>query len=370
MGVLADTSMSVEEIDVLTQAVLSERIVDEGKVLALDRIDSPSYNWFMSRAKSLGDPVNGGFKFQVKANTNRKLQWWSGADILTFESKHQLNSMVFEVGKAHMGNEIIYEWLERQGLRIVYGKGTAEGTGGAARKAGMHVVANLLREQADDWDYNWTNEMRKAMWTDNAAEVKAFSGFDALFPATTNTTGDIGGMDRSNPLFRHKLVTGITKTNFQLTFQKFVRDLERFAGGKRLNAIFCGDNFYDLLADLFSGTDTVAGKFDYRAAKDKAMKMGEKMEIALPQEAFVYRGILISIEPLFVDLQADAPATNPSWLDRCYAFAGDYAGFHPVIEEQELTHPMPYNQRLERISKHGEAVTWCNNPRTVGVLVK
>lgn len=369
MGVLADTSMSVEEIDVLTQAVLSERIVDEGKVLALDRIDSPSYNWFMSRAKNLGDPVNGGFKFQVKANTNRRLQWWSGADILTFESKNQLNSMIFEVGKAHMGNEIIYEWLERQGARVDYRRGLKLG-GGEARKAALHVTANLLKEQLDDWQYNWTNEMRKAMWTDNAAEPKAFSGFDALFPATSNTTGDIGGMDRSNPLFRHKLVTGVTKTTFQSLFQKFVRDLERFGGGKRLAAIFCGDNFYDLLVDLFSGSDTVAGKFDYRAAQDKAMKMGEKMEIALPQEAFVYRGILFSIEPLFVDLQADAPSTNPSWLDRCYAFVGDYCGFHPVIEDIEVAHEMPYNQRLQRVSKHGEAVTWCNNPRTVGIMVK
>ncbi len=323
----------------------------------------------MARARNLGEPVNGGFRFQVKANTNRRLQWWSGADILTFESKANLSSMIYEVGKAHMGNEIIYEMLERQGLRVQYGKGMNR-EGGASRKAGLHVVANYIRENMDDFDWNWTDEMRKAMWLSNVSDAKAFTGFDGLFPATGNTTGTIGKRSRTNPLFRHKLVTGVTKTTFQLTFQSFIRDIERFAGGKKLSAIFCGDNFYDMLADLFSGTDTNAGKFDYRAAKTLAMKEGEKMGVALPPEAFVYRGILISPEPLFAQLQQENPSTNPSWLDRLYAFVGDFTGFHPVVEDLEVPHPMPYNQRLERISKHGEAVTWNNNPRTVGVMTK
>jgi hypothetical protein len=368
MGVLADTSLTTEEIDFLTSSVLSERIADGGKVQALDRIDSPSYNWFMSRAKSLGDPANGGYRFLVKANTNRRLQWWSGADILTFESKAQISDLIYEVGKAHMGNEIIYEMLERQGVRVTYGKGMNR-SADPARKAGLNVTANFLKENFDDYDYNWSDEMRKAMWLSNAADAKAFSGFDALFPATGNSTGLIGKRDRGNPLFRHQLVTAITKTNFQTQFQAFIRNLERRAGGKKLNAVFVGDDFYDMLSDLFSGTDTVAGKFDFRAAQDKAMKMGEKMEIALPQECFVYRGILISIEPVFATLQAENPSTNPSWNKRLYAFAGDYCGFHPVIEDMEVAHAMPYNQRLERVSKHGEAVAWCNLPSATGVMV-
>ncbi len=362
---LTTAAMTQEEIDFLAVATLSPKIVDDGHVTPLDRINSPTQAFLMKNAKKTGNPVQGGFRFNVKGNRGQKITWWDGADILPFESKQTLNKMEFFVGKGHLGDELLYDLIERTGIRVDYKKGINEGAHDAET---LERVVNIIKENADDIRYNWTQEVRKHIWLDNAAFPKAFSGVDSLFPASTNSTGSIGGRSRTNKLFRHQLMTGVTVDTFMLAFFQMIRRCNRRANGSKINWVACGDTFYDMMVNAFVGTSTVAGKFDFRAAQDRAMKQGEKYSISLPQDCFMYGDLVIVNEPVFEEIDDENNPATP-FGKRCYFFNTDHFGLIPVLSDVVVPHGMPYNQRLQRTSYHGEMTEWCNLPQSQGVMV-
>lgn len=361
------TSLTQEELDLLTATVLSKRIANGGDVNAIDRINAPCVDYLLGRAKEIGAPTNDGYKFMVAGRRGQRIQWWDGADLLTFENRHSISEMQFDVGRGHMGYELIYQLLERAGIRIDYTKGIREG--GAAPKASLQVVVNILEHHLDQVMFDYKIDLAKRFWRANTDQVKCFGGVDSLFPATGNTTGSVGGRARSNPLYRHQLTTGVTKSNFMLAFFRLIRLCKRKAQKGGIEYMACGDFIYDLLTDLFSGTDTVAGKFDYRSTRDMALAKGEKMNVALPQDCFMYEGVMIVNDPLFEELDVDEPSASPTWSKRLYAFNPNHFGIIPVKDMEKVSHGMPYNQRLERWSLHGEYTEWTNQPGTQGVLV-
>jgi hypothetical protein len=366
MGVsLAVPTITQEEVDYLASTVLSKRIATKS-VEALDRIESPTVDLAMAKAKEFGPPVNGGYKFMVKGQRGQRLQWWDGADLLTFENKLTMSDMQFTTGKCHMGFELLYSVIEAQGIRIDYKKGIREG--GMDRSVPERVV-NIIEDNLDSVMYDWKAGIRRAVFQANSGYAKAFTGWDGLFPASSNTTGLIGGRPRSNPMFRHQLVTGIDKNNFQLKFHQWYRQLTRRAAGTKPDIIAVGDTMWDIMVDLFSGTGTTAGKWDYRAQQGAAMKKGEKYNVALPQNCFMYEDTFIINEPVFEELDVEEPTANPTWGKRMIAWNSRFGGVIPVIDGDMVNHAMPYNQRLERISIHGEYTFWCNRPNAFGILV-
>ncbi len=360
------TSLTTEELDVLTQAVLSKKIAERG-ANALDQIGCPSVDFLMGKAKEMGTPTNDGFRFYVHGRRGQRIQWWDGADILTFENRHTLTDMQFDVGRGHMGYEILYQFLERAGIRIDYKKGIREK--GAAPAATLEVAMNVLKLHLDQVIYDWKIDYARRVWRANSDQAKCFAGADSLLSASTNSTGTIGGRNRSNPLFRHQLVTGISKSNFMLKFFQGVRAANRKAQKGKINYYACGDAMYDILVDLLSGTDTVAGKVDYKQAHDKALAQGEKYNVALPQDCFMYDGAMIVNEPLFEELDVEEPSASPTWGKRLYGLNTNHFGVVPVMDMDKVSHGMPYNQRLERWSLHGEYTEWCNQPGTQLVCV-
>lgn len=357
------TNLTQEEIDFLAQATLSRRIAKRGDVTALDRVDSGTLKYALGRSKNFGPPVQGGFRFYVKGNRNQRIQWWQGAELLTFDNQQTLSDMVFDVGKGHMGYELIYDTIERNGIRVDYNKGIREGQ---SDRSVLEKVVNIIEQTMDDVEYAWMNDLRKRFMTSNADEPRCFTGRAGLIDSTTNTTGSIGRRPRSNRLFQHQLFTSISKDNIGNAFFKMIRAANRRAAGSKVDYISCGDEVYNVLVDFFQGTSTVAGKFDYRAAREFAQKKGEKFNIGMPQDCFAYEDTLIVNDPVYELLDIDFPTDN--WAKRIDFWNFSHYGIIPVISEMKVPHPMPYNQRLMRTSVHGEWTEWCDLPASQGVM--
>lgn len=356
---------TAEEIDFLAVGVLSPKIIDKGEVTPLDQIDSPTYNYLMRKSKkSAGNPLLGGFRFMVKGNRGQKITWWDGADILPFESHQTVSKMDFFTGKGHLGNELLYSIIEQTGVKLDYRRGITEG---GHEKRDVQSIVNLIEETSDDIRYNWIQELRKHVWLDNVAQQKCFGGVDALFPVTSNSTGVIGGRSRSDVNFRHQLITGVTPDTVQLSFHQMIRKCTRRAHGTKIDWVACGDYFYDILVSLFTGNSTTAGKIDYRVARDDALAYGEKYNIGIPQEAFMYQNVMIVCEPVFEELDNENSFATP-FGHRCYFFNSKHMGLIPVMEDMVVPHGMPYNQRLQRTSYHGEMTMWSNLPGSQGVM--
>ncbi len=366
------TAFSQEEIDLLAQATLSRRIVNRGEVTSLDRVESGTLKYALGRAKNAGPPVQGGYRFMVKGNRGQRLQWWQGADILTFSNKSTLSDMVFDVGKGHYGYEVLYDTLERSGVRIDYNKGIRDGE---KDRSVVERVVNIIEQTMDDVEYDWMNDLRKRFMLDNLDQPKCFTGRAGLIDPATNTTGSIGKRSRTNKLFQHGLYTGLTADNIMVKFYQIIRATNRFAGGTQVDYISCGDDVYDLLVTLFCNTGaaggmtgSIAGKLDYARAQEYAMKKAEKYGVSLPQDCFAYKDILIVNDPVYALLKDEYPTQN--WGKRIDFWNFSHFGIIPVITEMTVPHPMPYNQRLSRTSIHGEWTVWCDMPRSqaVGIL--
>jgi hypothetical protein len=365
-----NTALTQEEIDFLAQATLSRRIANRGDVTALDRVESGTLKYALGRAKNMGPPVQGGFRFYIKGNRGQRMQWWQGADILTFQNKQTLSDMVFDVGKGHYGYELIYDTIERNGIRIDYNKGIREGQ---SDRSVLERVVNIIEQTMDDVEYDQMNDLRKRFMLDNADQPKCFTGRDGLI-GSANTTGSIGKRARTSKLFQHQLFTGVTADNVILNTFKMIQLANRFSGGTKIDYVSCGDAVYWMLVNLMtvSGaagggmTNSVAGKLDYARAQEYAFKKGEKYNITLPQDCFAIGDVLIVCDPVYALLKEEYPTAN--WDKRMDFWNFSHFGIIPVITEMTVPHPMPYNQRLMRTSIHGEWTVWCDMPRSQGVM--
>lgn len=369
-----NTGLSVEEIDFLAEATLSRRIANRGSVTALDRIESGTLKYALARAKNFGNPVQGGFRFYVAGNRGQKIQWWQGADILTFANKNTLSDMVFDVGKGHYGYEVIYDTIERNGIRVDYArKGLREGGGSRPQ---METVVNIIEQTMDQVEYDWMVDLQKRFLYTNSDQARCFTGRWGLIDPSTNSTGLIGKRSRTNRLFQHQLITGVTVDNIARSIYILTRNANRRAGGTKIDYISCGDSAYNLLVDLFCSsagaggmTGSVAGKIDYARAQEYAMKKGEKYNVSLPQDCFAYQDVLIVNDPVYSLLKDDYPAfaVDPAKVIDFWNFS--HFGILPVMNDVTVQHEMPANQRLARTSKHGEWTVFCDLPSSQGSLV-
>lgn len=368
---ITQTALTTSEIDELASATLSPTQANRGEAIALGRIKSPSMALLMSNApkamKNLGQPVQGGYRWNVKDKRGQDIFWWDGADILPFDNRQTLSAITYYLGKGHMGDEVLADFIERMGIKVDYSKEI----NWSGKAEAQETVVNYLTEHKEDIEYAMLNSLRKAVFADvTVTSPKAFQGIDGLFPVASNSTGIIGGRSRTDPNFRHQLTTGSTTSTIQNDFYQMNRKLKRKAGeftdSKYL--ISCGDTYYDLMVSLFHGTPSQTGKADFRMAKEQAYKVGEKYGVALPSDCFVFEGNLIINEPLFEELDADlAPATP--WAKRCYFINLNSTGFLPTRDVTFVTHPMPYNQRVLRTSVHMDGLVVCTMPNANGVMV-
>lgn len=365
---LTQDTITQDELDMIAHVTLSETF-EKDTVEKLDRVDLPTYNYMVRKAQKKGNPTRGGFRFNVKGTRGQSLTWWDGMDILPFEERYTGDALRFYVGKSHFGDVLPFDFVERTGIRIDYSRGITQG---GRSEAGMQSVLNVIRENADDIKYNMQLEMAKTFFKNNVDQPKAFVGLDGLMPITNPTSGTIGGLSRSNPMFQHRVSTGWTVDNILSNFCEFVTLCQRRSNGRKIDYICCGDYFYELLVNVFTNsgsaggmTGSVAGKWDYRAMRDFGAAAGEKLKISLPQDAFMYEDILVVRDPLFEELNREDPTAG--WPARCYFICSEYLFIIPVMENQPITHPIPYNQRVQYTSWHSELAVGLIVPNSCGV---
>ena len=333
--------ISTDGLDWISNMVTSEKRTDS-KALRLDDRACPTFNWLVANAKSLHS-VGGGYRMEVKGNRGQREEFWDGADELSFYNKAIPFPLKYFVGKGHYGNTNVYDFLERQGIRVgSYGDDTSSmGSPGA-----MEVVLNYLSEQYDDIAEDKKRDRARRVLTANDDAPKAYTGWDGLCPHDNNTTGTIGGADRSEPLLQHNLFTGINAANLWLTMTQAERTMTRYAAGATMRFNFCGDNFYDLLTQTYSPNANQTGferGFDIRVGMEQAQQLAGKFKIGLPLNSFITpNGTLIVNDQILNDLD-DMYSPSVPWSDRMISFT-DHVCLYIERKDDHVMHPMPINQ--------------------------
>jgi hypothetical protein len=191
---------------------------------------------------------------------------------------------------------------------------------------------------------------------------------ETLFPSTSNTAGAVGGVNRTNPLVRHQLITGVTADNVNIAFAQMERQIAD-AGGE-VKWCVMGDNWFDMIMGLYQGTTTLRGKFDIKLAYAEAAELGMKFKINLPYDAFVGpNGVLCMREPIFKKLdQWENPAVL--YANRCYMLDMDNLFLLTERNEEFVNHGMPYDQLVNYSSIFDTLCLATNKPGAQGLLIK
>ena len=72
MAITTD-SLTQDELDYLMYATLSEKVANVDEVIPLSRPDYPTLHLLMRKKKNNGEPVRGGYRFNVKGLRGQKL---------------------------------------------------------------------------------------------------------------------------------------------------------------------------------------------------------------------------------------------------------------------------------------------------------
>lgn len=333
-----------EGLDFLNEQVTSLRRTTD-RALRLDDRRTPTYNWMVANARSLHS-VGGGYRTEVKGNRQQEEEAWDGADTLTFQNHITPFPLRFTVGKTHFGNTEQYDYLERLGISIKYG--AKPGDRGTAKAA--EVVLNYLKENYDDIMEAKRRSRARRIMLSNADKPKYYIGLDGLIPSDSNSTGTIGGADRSYALLQHILVPDVDLTNLWVTNHRVNRELNRYAAGSMQRFCVCGDNYYDMLVSAYSPNangvyegSAVPRGFDIRVGYAEAAKYADKFKIGLPGEAFVDpEGNLIVNDQILRDLDE---IENPTikWSDRCYTLS-DHMRLYIEKQDEYVNHGMARDQ--------------------------
>ncbi len=360
-----NTVYSVDEVAFLTQMVVTEEVMNQNAAVALGRNDCPTYNILMSKAQRRRALFRSGMKFNVKGQRGQSIVWWDGADVLRFESHVTPFQLLFKCGRAHYGDEVLFTFLQNMGYPVDY---SATGVRmGAHEESSVMRLCNFIKENAEDIVRDWDYGMAKHLWSANAAHAKCFVGIDSLIPIANPTTGLIGGLSRANPLLQHNVATGLTKDTIRQNFNIVRRAAEDRCLGHKLDIISAGDDVIEVLEDLYFGTSALFGKLDFRQLSDKAAETAGGLNIGIDARAWEHNGTIITREPMFNDLQA-AEGPTFSWKKRIYGLCSKFLFPVPSMDRTAIPHPMPYNQRLQRTSYHGELFVACTNPQAQFVM--
>ena len=358
------STLTVSEVEEISLAVISEEYHNKGGAIRLDNIETPTLNMTMKSSAS-AFPAKGGYKVIVKDNRKGALQTWSGRDLLTFDSYNTIFELQYGMARVHMGDEWISQQLEEAGIAVEYDTSNGKLPGGRMTSATWEVAVNLAKSKVEDLRENWQRRLAHLQWTDNSSDTKAPDGIDNLLPIA-NTTGSIGGKSRTNPLLQHhvRAISGLDTLELDLMQVRRAAN-KRNGDGSRTDFVVCGETIYDKMADLWLGTSTRAGKFDRNLAAAQAQEMAAKWGIGIPDDAFAIPGVgIIMIEPLFEDLDQENPGLSVPFQKRMYGMNRKHIAFKaPKGKDGKTTvHPMPYNQRIHRVSTHGEYCQFLTKP--------
>lgn len=360
----ANDYITTEELNAVIEATRGLKIWDGGEVKGLDRIKFPTFDHAFAKApKESVHSIQGGFRFMVKGNRNQRINWYHGSKKMKYAQASTPFHFDYYVGKGQLGNQQLIDFLERAGLKIVLSKELRQG---GVPEDKQQTIFNVLKEERDDLEYARKLDLARRFWTGNTDAPDCFYGMDALLPATSNLLGDQGGVDRTNYLARHQLITNVTATNVNLAMAEAER-LVQDAGG-HTDWVVCGDNWFDMLLGLYQGTPTQAGKFEIQVGYEKAREYSQKFRVALPDESFVGpNGTLFMREPLFRKLD-NWSNESVKWADRLYGIDFTSLFLLPERWNEFVNMGMPYDQLVNYSSTFDSLCIGMNNPAAQFVM--
>lgn len=331
-----------------------DEIVNKRKPYIFDRKAMPWLSFVMKRNEVAG-ATGGVCIVKLQRSGGMKIEHWDGRQVLTFSESRVDDEMRFEYRRNHLGQEILHAELEDMGYVVTpnaaRGRNFAKATSQAEGFRIMDIFAQKIDGMMDDYDVDFDEILLR----DGTQDPLAPLGLDAYMPLV-NTTGTIGGKNRSDPLFQHQAILGSTVS----AGGTLERDLNALTRRAHLN----NRGMSSMVDFIMAGADWIDAYVNY--CKNNNMRYDHplangavrKLDIGIPDSAIFFNGTPIIHNPTFENLDAKGAFTGTRWTKRAYGLASKtWKLFTPPGKNKEFSAPMdPPDQRFTRMSLDGRHV--------------
>jgi hypothetical protein len=372
MPVTVNEYITTGELDFLNEAIpQGVEIRNPGEASILEQWDTPALNMAMRKAESpsAGEFLGGGISYGVTPPRSQRLEFYDGLQKLNFTFDANFMRCKFYAGKAHMGDMMPIDFLERLGLKL---KLSDEIRPGALKSMGsvkQGLLVNHLKVNYEKLMLAYKTDLAARFWSPNSDAPKAWTGFFGMFSQTSASTGTHGGQPKSNPLFRHQLITGITGDTLEDSIMRLelaLSDATTGEGGAN-RICFMGSEVFFIAATLFLGNRTTKGILDRTWATDQAAVRKGALKIGIPTDSFVTaNGTLMVREPMFKYLdRLENPAVK---YEKSFAMIDwNHLEFISGRHMEYLDRGMPIDQMVRFGSLLGSYVLGSDKPSTIAV---
>lgn len=282
-----------------------------------DKLDRSEMPWlaFLNSHKKEKAFLNGAIIQKLKRASGLTSEAVDRKSRLSFQTPYFDDEMMWTPYWRHMGIEIPHKDLMDKGFSVTP-NGARTGKGWAKKLMSAKdadVLIDYVTELYEEVDDAWDVDMDRLFTLDGSQATGNPLGLDALLPLV-NTAGTIGGKNRSDPLFRHTVVTGSTVTaggTLERDIQVGVRAAQNNGRGKpgKIDYAFCGDDWLDAYVAYAK-----ANGIEYKASVDSP----HGVDIAIPDEGLRWNRIKLIRNPTFAKLDADGLYSGTPWAKRAY----------------------------------------------------
>lgn len=327
----------------------------------IDREKMPLLSWLKKRKQEMTF-TRGIVVQKIQRAGDSRNQYLLRNERLEFKEDFPEDEMVWDPYRVHKGRIITHADLEDRGLSVVPNDGSMSGPNiqkmpRAAGEVLFDYFKMVMDNMSDDFDVGQNYDL----WRDGTFDPLAPVGMDGLLPLD-NTTGRIGGKDRSDPSFRHIVIPGSTVG----AAGTLSDDLDR--------GIILAENYTrgveSTIDTIFAGDDWIEGYKAYARANGLRYQTEAgsptSLDISIPDKGLHFNNIPIIRVPTFRSLDANGEAAGSTPFAKRAYFLNSKTwnlGFMKGKDKVSRSPVDPADQLISRFSLLGRYALTCRFPR-------
>ena len=284
--------------------------------------------------------TDGEIRINTAEKSSAEAQSPYGLDELEYTEEHQGDTLVFNEGREWLGLLVIEDELRGLGYKVApLGSGMS---GISMSKAKQLSIVKELNEKIRARRERYLELLDIALHSDGTG-VPDITGIRGLFPIT-NTAGTIGGISRSNPVYQHQVVTGLSAGtfgapgDFRTLLDPVIRQANRFAKTGKLSIAVAGSTFMD----------TIKTFSENRTQWNGEASGVTKLDPSISDDVVYYQGVKIHWDPTLDNL-ADSEG-DETLRKSCYMFNTSVMEF---AHEEDMDIVRPGDEITQMVRREG-----------------
>jgi len=285
---------------------------------------------------------------QIRKSYDSGMQWFQGADEVTYNTKNTLDQVKFPWKGCHDGFSMSEDYLLSNGITV-----TDSGTPSTNSRGERLRLTNLFKEAMETLRLGFEEALDQNLHeTSTVPEV--IDGLESL--VSLDPTNVIGGIDRNvagNEYWKNHVALAIAQAEMINTMEGLWRKC--IINGGAPDFIIAGANFVDMFRNAAKGEISRYMVQQTIAATPGEYDPSTKQSNGATFTGLHFQGVPIMYDPTFEVLDAMPGAPTEEWTNRCYFLNMKHMKLRPAEGHDMIPRKPP---RAYSTYVHRWGMTW------------